>query len=349
MKKFLITLIILLFNPFILNAQSTIGSTSVSVSPAIIEIPVGGEYVVKKEVRVFNLSSEAIPMKAFKESFSIENKEDLTKEQLSKYDASSWIHIKPDDTDFILQPNESKTIELEIIQPEGASPGGHYATIYFVPLNPVGQSEGTSALIQTRVGVLVLMKTEGDIVENLKVKEFITPSIIDNSNISLNLKLLNDGNVHVLPVGKINIYDDLRNTLVNSINIDPSLSLPGIERIIQIETNHNFAFGKLSAEVEISYGQDKVLKSEKLSILIIPYKHLIVLVLISIFVIIDRKRFKKAAGILFAHGSKVKHHVKKRVPITRVPGSKYKVMRKIKPLEIAAKELIEKDSSTKAD
>lgn len=281
------------------ESNQVLNQTSLGVLPAILEVGPGKS--MQQEVDVFNITDKAIPVRAVIEGFSLEDKSDIPNDKIEMYDASEWIKLSEEDTNFILNPREIKNIKIDVVVPEGSSPGGHYATIYFQPLTPETELSTDTTNVYIRMGVLVLIQNPGDIIENLEVSDLKTNFISNDSELEITTKVLNTGNIHLFPRGKINVYDDLRNELIGSVDIG-GLTLPGLEKEFSVTFDTKLSLGKVSAEVEWLYGVDNITtKSEKVSVLIFSYAGILFLILIIIFAIIFRKRLIKAAKVFISY------------------------------------------------
>lgn len=76
---------------------------------------------------------------------------------------STWIRFQWS-TNFIVPPKSSKDIEFTVQTPTNASPGGHYAAIFFN--NPDSPSSPNTVKVNRRIGTLLLVTVNGDIVYN---------------------------------------------------------------------------------------------------------------------------------------------------------------------------------------
>lgn len=289
--------------PKIVNAQDLddYGSKSaIGVDPAIMEEVLDVNNPSQRTINVFNLSNLALPIKVAKMSFTPQDKLNYPEDKLSIYDASSWIEISKEDTDFILQPQSKKSITLTITQPSEASPGGHYATIYFEPLIPAELVSQQSVFVYARAAVLIFMQTRGDIVENLKIKSFNANTIYESVPFKANLSFENIGNTHLLPKGKVDVYDDIRGILIKTYDLNPSLILPGTEKQQIVDIDPGFSLGKISAQFVLTYGaNNQVIESDRVQIYIFPYKAVLLILIVAFILIFLRKRILRAFLILF--------------------------------------------------
>lgn len=306
MKKIGLLILILLISPF-LSVRAQEGGTSdpqisVGIRPAIIEVILNTDGVIKQEISVFNLTDTAIPMTTSKESFAAEGLDSVPADKLIRYDASAWITLSETDTNFTLQPNEIKTITLNILKPVDASPGGHYATVYFQPAPTEGAQSESAAYIDARVASLVLMQIPGETEESMAINNFtIARSLYETPPIAMSFNSENTGNIHLLPSSRIEIYDDLTNQIVSTVSLKSDLILPGLQKSFSVEQNIPYVMGKFSAQVVTDYGaaNAKEVRSERVSFYIIPYKFIIVLIVAVVLLIVFRKRISKSFKALF--------------------------------------------------
>lgn len=147
---------------------------------------------------------------------------------------SSWITYDTPES-FVVPPHTEKKIQVIVKAPADALPGGHYGAIFFN--NPEStDANGNTVKMVKRTGVLLLVNVPGKIiydtifwdigielssapksqptdwVSKLK-RDFdprITPPVLVESNFGMNFSIpvTNNGNTHILPVGRIELYDD---------------------------------------------------------------------------------------------------------------------------------------------
>jgi hypothetical protein len=277
MKKLsLFIILILSFNLVVLGQNSVQDSpqtqTSLGVDPAILEIVLNSDTPTIKQVTLTNYSNLPQPIKTLKQSFTPKEKLDLTGDELKIYDSSSWITIDDKNTDFILQPHQSKKITITINQPANATPGGHYATIIFQPLIPQELVSQESIYVYARVAVLVFMQVKGDIVQDLDITNTNYATLSEPGNHAFDFTIKNTGNTHIQPSGKLNIYDALSNQILASETIPSSIILPKTEKPLHFNINLPNQIGKYSAELVINYGSESViLQSGRKDFYIFPF------------------------------------------------------------------------------
>lgn len=82
-------------------------------------------------------------------------------------DAGTWVNL-PDDV--IVDAGETVVIPFEVVVPAQATPGDHAAGV-FASVESVGNSDGTTVGVESRVGFRTLVRVEGELVPALTVDE----------------------------------------------------------------------------------------------------------------------------------------------------------------------------------
>lgn len=303
MKKlflnFIIFVILINFSSSKISAQEEENKSALSVGPALLEQILTPGAETQTKVLVSNLTTMPLPIKSQVSGFL--SKEEFPVDKKYVFDASSWIYIEP--TDFILQPNEQKEILITIKTPEEAAPGGHYATIYFEPLIPVVALSPQTTYSLARVGVLTFLVVRGEIIEKGSLGAVKIKNFYQSGPIKMEIALKNEGNVHLLPTGKISITD-WRGKQVASLTSSPALVLPDTTRDLVFNWDKKYPIGKFRFEGELIFGNDQQKKSfGSFSFWVIPILPLLIpfllLTAFFIIVILIRRRLLLALKILF--------------------------------------------------
>ncbi|MDD5213773.1 MAG: DUF916 domain-containing protein [Candidatus Gracilibacteria bacterium] len=214
MKK----IIILVLSIFSLLYLNTALAGSLGVSPLKYEFTVNSGDSKSGLIKVSNNSDSPMTLYTSKEDFiagddtgtpKFVKPEDQTYPELS---LANW--IKLEEENLTLAPRETREVKFKINVPKDGEPGGHYGAIFFSP--GVGASSQVS--IVQRLGVLLLINVPGDVkisgfvdkfsVGQNKSGKFEEKTNFANFPINFDLLFKNDGNVHLKPVGKIEILDE---------------------------------------------------------------------------------------------------------------------------------------------
>jgi hypothetical protein len=270
--------------------------SALAVSPAIIEEVLTPGKATEFILQVNNVTNYPLPIKAMVRDFAVQS-EELEKAERSRLDASKWFTLQ--EPDFILQPKQVRTVKGSITPPADAVPGGRYATIYFQPLVPQEVLGPSTAYLSARVGVLAFLIVKGDIEQKAAFqKGLYAPGLAQHGPIPFDFSLSNTGSVHLMPKGKLTIRD-WRGRKVKTMDLPTGIVLPGAARKYQLEWAAPGAFGKYTAELEVSYGSENaVLGKKTVTFWVVPWGSLltgvIVLTLVGLFVRRTRRRWRKA-------------------------------------------------------
>lgn len=306
MKKAILIILLLLTIPLIsVKAQSVAGQNTISsmgINPSILEVVLDKEKPSQEIITLSNLTNLPIPIKVTKQSFTPKEKLAIPEDKLQIYDASSWIQLSDSDTDFILQPQEVKNIEIVINQPENASPGGHYATIIFEPLIPEGLVSQNSVYVYARVAALIFMQVKGEIKEDVSLESLSNNLINEPGVVNFNLNLKNNGNSHIRPKSEILIKNAFTQEEVLKANFQEGIVLPGTIRTFPVQFEPSGIFGIYTVKTTVNYGAENiVLDTPNNYFIVMPYKPLIAIlavILIIIYIRAFRKRLEKAIKVL---------------------------------------------------
>lgn len=202
----------------------------------------------------------------------------------------SWINPLPS---FQLSPQTIQTLTVKINVPANASPGGHYGVIRFTGTAP--QINGTGVALSASLGALVLLTVNGNLTHKLSVQEFSvnnggsSKSVFESPPLTFVVRLKNTGNVQEEPVGNIMITDMFGKTIAGmNVNVPPHNILPNSVRkfttsLDKTVIGNKHLFGHYKAELSLSYGGGKqTMISGKLSFWIIPYKLILLIIIVLI-------------------------------------------------------------------
>lgn len=288
-------------------SQDVASKSALAVSPAILETVLTPGEPSGFSVEVRNITDFPLPIKSFVRNLTAESHTtDLSADEQARLDASKWFNVK--DPDFILQPKQSRTVTGTVQTPMSADPGGHYATIFFQPLVPAEALSPATTYINARVGILAFLVVKGDEVQKLELKKGITTdTLVQEGPINFAFSLHNSGNTHLLPHGKIAIYD-MFGKHVADIDTPAGVVLPGTTREYSVAWDGPPLPGNYRVDLLITYGPDTAaLPKTSVSFWVIPWTGLIVgtvsLGVIILFIFKTKHRWYRAWNAL---GSTIK-------------------------------------------
>jgi hypothetical protein len=231
-------------------------------------------------------------------------------------DLGTWMEVPASIT---LAPGESKTIPIKINIPKNADAGGHFAAIFWGTA-PTVEAPGAVA-IGAKTGMLVLLRVNGAVNEKGGILEFGATNkqtFYTALPVSLYYRFQNSGNDRIKPAGNIVFKDTLGLTATkidgNPVegNILPD-SIRRFETVWQGKSGpkpmadsdqgnffdkvgyewNNFAFGRYTAELNLTYGTENQVATAAFSFWVFPWQLTIFVILLLAFVLfIGRKLLK---------------------------------------------------------
>jgi len=262
------------------------GAKALTLSPPTVEITAKPGEKVEVVAKLFNETNAALDLQPGVYSFSSKNESGQPDffDDKSGLDLQHWIVVPSSVT---LAPQERQSVVLTINVPKSADPGGHYASVFWGTTPP--KIDG-GAGIEGRIAMLILVNVEGNIKEDAKIIEFKTlKSFVTHLPVDFMARFQNNGSVHVHPAGDIIIRNMFgRQSSVMPFNIQPSTGnvLPrSIRRFdlswVKGSSNeaasewskewNNFALGRYTAELNVTYGQANKLVIATASFWVFPW------------------------------------------------------------------------------
>ncbi len=164
----------------------------------------------------------------------------LISEFTSSDEYKNWISFS--DSQFILDPNETKVIDVTIRAPKEASLGYYYAII----VNRTTQQETVAqgAAVAGAASVLALLEvTSPNAKRELQLVDFKTSKLFyEYLPAEFQITAKNTGNIHIIPSGEIFI-DSMRLKEIGTIKTNEGRGnvLPGTERVYTVSWSDSFA------------------------------------------------------------------------------------------------------------
>lgn len=167
---------------------------------------------------------------------------------------SSWISFEQ--TSLSVRPDSSATLRFTIKVPKDASPGSHFAGVFF-SYRPEGELRNATG-VGYDIGSIVNLQIAGDVNVKAGVREFMTSKVVyGEPNVQFSARVENTGNVFIRPRGLIEIkgmfgkrFEPL---IVNDIGMGV---LPNTERTYQVDWRPDgFQMGHYRATLALSYGE----------------------------------------------------------------------------------------------
>lgn len=215
--------------------------------------------------------------------------------------------IEPEITEFSLDLGEKIVIPVKVSIPLDAEPRGYYGALIVSNEPEVfseeqsKESEGKARLV-SRIGSLFFLRINGEGQESGSLQDFkvIGPkkAFYERNPKGFEILFKNEGNVHLVPYGKI-IIRNMLGREVMMIPVDAYFSLPNSVRYREVFMPEGTGLGRYTAELSLYKGYSNENEEVSLAFWIIPWKILIatfagLFILISaIYYVLTRFEIKK--------------------------------------------------------
>lgn len=236
--------------------------------------------------------------------------------------------------DLIVQLNggQKKKVPFTISIPENIDVGEHAGGIIIEPILPPVKAEGSVMIIKTSVCVRIYETVPGEVTKKVKLVSFVLNS--DEKNYIPTLKVKNESNISILSsvemkMSGFGLKRKVKNevstspeeasgkvTLADRLNIFKEQRQSGNNKLstgAEVTIRQFFPktyFGHFNFQAELAYDGNsgrEILKTQKISIWVIPWRDLIILaiilvvlaVIISTWLILRRRRYSTKGWKLY--------------------------------------------------
>jgi len=284
------------------NQASAQDSVGLGLSPPTFELSANPGDLLRNTIRVENLTDRPMIIVVEKRNFTAMGEEgsvDLT-ENTTPFSLASWITVDPVEVE--IGPKGRSVFNFTINVPLNAEPGGHFGSIIF----KVGNKEkvvGSGATLSQELGSLILLRIAGKTDEEGQFASFkAIKKIFEYGPVDFELRVKNEGNVHLKPTGTI-VISNLWGKQVAKIEVTPKNVLPGAIRKLSATWERKLLLGKYRAIASLTYGTKGQILVSSTTFWGFPYK-IIGLILLGLIILAfllykARKRIRLALKILF--------------------------------------------------
>lgn len=282
---------------------------AITVSPVRLELNGDRGTVVHGEFKIFNEQKEPQTFYTNSENFQAQGETGNPSFTGGSTGLASWITAPSQVT---VPAGQVQVVPFSIAIPAGAEAGGHFAAIFLGTQPNGGSGSGQIQVsISGKVGILILLRVNGEVKEGGDLLEF---GIKDDVHfftslpVSFYYRFQNSGNDRIKPVGVLAIKNLIGLT---SANVDANQGtgnvLPGSIRRFDFDWDkaeegvvnpapeassgffgavshqwRHFAFGRYSANLDLTYGADQKTVSASTSFWVLPWQLLLVILLIVV-------------------------------------------------------------------
>lgn len=290
------------------ESASANAAQGIEISPALVELNAerGKTYTIK--LNVTNVTSSDLVYISSIDDFNAKDESGTPQILMDSNlpataSIKSWVSTM---STFSLKAHKSQTVIAEVKIPNDAEPGGHYGVVRFSGHAPEIEDSGVG--LSASAGALVLIRVSGAITEQASVASFYTSrndeqtSFFEESPIVFVARVTNGGNIHVKPVGSIELRDMFGGLVTTMpINDEKSNVLPDSTRRFEATFNKDWMIGRYSATLTLGYGTTGQALTATTNFWVIPYKVIIVALLALVtLVFIVTKAIKAYNGHIIA-------------------------------------------------
>lgn len=267
------------------------------LAPAKVEVRLAPGEEVIKSLAIINQTGRPLYFKITKEDF--EGSRDLERvtvflgEEKGRFSLKDW--LQPDIEEFSLEQGQRINLEVKITVPQEAAPGGYYAAV-FAASQPRPEEAGQAKVI-SRLGALFFVRVEGEVKEEGFLKEFKSNKFYyQKGPVEFELISENDGNVHLIPYGLIEIRSILGRKAAE-LRLAPWFILPDSLRVRKVSWSKGNLFGYYTATAKINRGYQNIIDEKSVRFVVIPWQILLLslvgLILIILLIVIARSRRRR--------------------------------------------------------
>lgn len=282
---------------------------ALTISPVRVEVSGNPGQTLSGEMEVYN---EQPNTKVFYTSF--ENFEPSGDTGSPRFvgdtgNLSTWIETK---SSISIASGEKIIVPYTIKIPETAEPGGYFSAIFWGEQNPANIEAGEVS-IGGKLGVLLLLRVNGDIYEEAGISEFIATDnlrIFNKLPIGFSYRFTNKGQDRVVPLGDITIKNTFGleaaklkanetegNVLPNSSRRfqqvwgkDEPKDIVGFWSLAKQQLK-SFHFGFYRAEVAVVWGSANTETKASTWFLILPWQLLSLVLFVGLILVFAVKRY----------------------------------------------------------
>ncbi|HKR81941.1 MAG TPA: hypothetical protein VJR27_02990 [Candidatus Saccharimonadales bacterium] len=280
------------------------GGQAFSIAPPLLNLKADPGQTVMARILLTNVSSGPMIMSAAANDFAAKDESGnpniiLNTKDPVPFSLRNFIQLP---AQFTLGPKETKTLDVPIVVPHDAEPGGHYGVIRFTGASP--DVSGTGVSLSASIGTLILLQVSGNIQERASLADFYaaTPnnfakkSFFQTGPVGFVARISNDGNTHIQPSGTLTIKNTIGkqvaslrvNGTPNNPKDPPKNILPGSIRRFQLTLNQKWLFGRYTAHFDVTYDNKHLVANQ--TFWVVPYA-IVLPVLVGLVVVAFALRY----------------------------------------------------------
>ena len=294
--KFRYPALVLLMAGFLLHPFLASAGPLISINPAHVELTATPGGHLASSFKFWNGTSTDLLVHLQAADFTPQGEEGqilVDGEEDPINSLKDWVTLAAPDVN--VPAGEEPTIDFSLDVPANASPGSHWGTLLTV-LAPQGTGPGTA--VQTRFGLLILVRVLGDVREKLVLESASVPHFTDSPPITVEARFRNEGTVHEAPQGTIEVRN-MFGALVATGTLPVRNVLPGVIRKVDVSVGDSgFWLGRYTVLLSAAYGDKGEELTARRVVWIIPWRRygfwMLGTLALFIWVLAAPQRFKRA-------------------------------------------------------
>jgi hypothetical protein len=273
---------------------------ALEIAPPVVSVTADPGQTIRPLINIRNVSPSKLLVTGQVNDFTAAGEDGSPKLLLdpnenNPYSIRTWVTPL---SKLTLESRKIVQLPVTITVPKDAAPGGYFGVIRFSASAPEIDSTGVS--LSASLGALVFVRVNGVAKEGLSVASFSVSQnkkdgkLFEGAPVSFVERLKNTGNTYLQPQGQV-IVKDTFGKIIGAVNVNlpPRNILPGsIRRFDQpfdkSVIGNKILFGRYTATMKLTYGDNKQSVEQTLSFWIIPYKLIaaVVIAIIALFFIL---------------------------------------------------------------
>lgn len=261
----------LIFAVFLLN-KTVFAQQATSTLPLIYDLSASPGETVRQQTVVTNFRDQEIEVQGVALDFEIVSEEggvrfaNIINEN---HKLASWIRILT--PRFTLKKGETKEVDFEILVPNDAAPGPHWAMLFFQGFNIKGDK--TIENLDYATALVLLTVKNGDFTERAEIKSFKAIKNKDKGGVDLVLRISNTGNSFLKPKGTMTIYN-IWGKKIGEVTLAQSVVFPEtISKIVTtFQPQNPLSIGLYKIVLKGYYGTRATEFNQKTTFLVLPWE-----------------------------------------------------------------------------
>ncbi len=283
-------------------------ASALTISPVKVEVTGEPGQTLRGELELLNEQAEARTFFSSFENFEPSGDTGSPKFIGADGGLATWLETQ---SSVVVTSGETVKVPYSITIPADTEAGGYFSAIFWGEQDPATQTGGEVS-IGGKLGVLILLRVAGDIVEEAGISEF---GIDDGRRLQVDLpinfsyRFSNSGGDRVIPLGDISITNTFGlETVTISANKNEGSVLPNSARKFQAlwgessttsagflesarQQFQEFHFGLYKAELALVYGATNQAVIDSFWFVIIPWQLLILSLIALLLAVLVLKKY----------------------------------------------------------